>query len=160
MITRYAAVEYRAAVDIEPHRVEGVIMAYGDVAGPGVERFARGSIDLSGGVDLYMGHKTPHLLARHPGGGMSVTDDGSAVRLSAELPDTSAGRDAVELLRRGTLTGLSVEFVPRRSHFEGGTRVIDRALVPRVALVSAPAYPGSRVELRQAEHLGRRRLWL
>ena len=39
--------------------------------------------------------------------------DGDEVRIDAKMPNTGLGRDAIELVRTGTATGLSIEFQSR-----------------------------------------------
>ena len=74
-------------------------------------------------------------------------EDG-AVKISAPLPNTTAGRDAAENIRTGVWTGLSVEFQAELEKREGGLRRIEKAFLAGAALVDTPSYGDSLVEVR------------
>ena len=80
---------------------------------------------------------------------LPYVEDG-AVKISAPLPNTTAGRDAAENIRTGVFTGLSIEFQAEREKRELGIRRIDRAFVAGAALVDKPSYGDSTVEVRES----------
>lgn len=155
--------------------VEGVVVVYGDQARIGArirEKFAPGSIQLyERGVGANMQHDRGKPLARYPDGGLQLIRTRRALRAAIELPDTTCGRDAAELVRRGVLTGLSLEFRARDQDIDesGDTYTVKAAIATGVALVDIPAYPQSDIErLRswldaeaepQPQGQGRRRRW-
>ena len=127
------------------------------------ERFehrAFGDVASADVVLNYM-HQRTVPLARTGGGGLTLTDTGDRIELAAELPDTAAARDAVELVRSGVLRGLSVEFNATDETMDGDTRVVRTADLRGIGLVDRPAYRESIVEARRADHHpDRRRLLL
>ena len=74
------------------------------------------------------------------------TVEGREVRIDAALPDTQRGRDSAVMVRNGTLTGLSVEFMAEDEGYQGGLRIVKRARLVAAALVDSGDY-GS-VEVR------------
>ena len=136
-------IEHRA-IEIEPRgyadKVEGVVIRYGDVAHVGNlhERFlpgAFGSSLESDAIRVNFQHSRDRPLAVP-----AFIDSQTELRAVFDLPETSDGRDAKELMRQKVLTGLSVEFTPEQERFEGGVRVIERATLHGLALVDYPAY--------------------
>jgi hypothetical protein len=76
--------------------------------------------------------------------------DGDELRIAADLPDTTRGRDVATDMRQPMplYTGLSVEFRASAEGRRGGLREIRRAFLPSAGLVDRAAYAGSRVEVR------------
>lgn len=71
------------------------------------EKIARGAFgDLAGAdIKLLFNHDPGALLARTRSGTMSITDTAAGLRFSADLADTTVGRDVRELIARGDLSG-------------------------------------------------------
>ena len=101
---------------------------------------------------MNMQHTRFMPIARSGGGGLIVSDDGSEVAIRAELPDTQAANDTMELIKKRVLRGLSIEFRMMESRYEGPqndrTEIIEKAELRGVAVVDRPAYPASRVDPR------------
>jgi hypothetical protein len=79
-------------------------------------------------------------------GTLTLTEDDRGLKVSATLPDTTYGRDARELVRRGDVTGFSFGFsMPARGGDEwsadGTERVLKSVRLHEVSLVAFPAYP-------------------
>lgn len=133
-----------------------------DIGGAYIEVVKRGALD---GADLHdvrllVGHDTSRIpLARTPAT-MTLTVDDQGLAIEAVLPNTEAGREAFEAVRRGDLRGMSYAFtVP-----EGGdsydvdtnTRTISKiAKVYECSLTAYPAYESTYVS---AESRDSRRL--
>ena len=66
------------------------------------------------------------------------------------LPVTAEADDALALVRAEVLNGFSVEFRADEEKMAGGVRVIERATVAGVALLTRPAYPSTFAEVRGA----------
>ena len=67
----------------------------------------------------------------------------------AEVPKIPAGDAALEMVRSGRATGLSVEFRALKERRDGVIRVVEESLVRGIGIVAAPSYLGSRVEARR-----------
>lgn len=143
---RSRPVELRA----EGRQLSGVVMPYNERALMpwGGERFEPGAFLPLGDVKLNLQHQRTTLLTR-TGAGLELIDGPDALRMVAALPDTTAARDAVELVRAKVLQGLSVEFNARQERLENGDRVVSRAILSGVGIVDDGAYASAIVEARR-----------
>ena len=148
-ITRH--VELRA----EGRRLSGTVLTYGDVSPSHRERFEPGSVNVPGPVVLNLRHRPREAVAWHPGGGLSLDVGDQGIIMTAELPPIPAADEALAEVRAGRLSGLSVEFFAEAERRESGLRVIERARLVGVGLVTSPSYEGSRVEARAGVARGR-----
>ena len=128
----------------------GPAMRFGDISPSHRERFEAGAIDLTDGLTRWLdiGHDRSRLLAWCPGGGLELRTTADALEVAATLPTTPVHDAALAGVRDGRFTGFSVEFHSLSERREGGLRVIERAKLDGIGLVSAPSYPGSTVEAR------------
>ena len=127
-------------------------MRYGEVSPTHKERFAPGSLRMADAVHLDLNHDRERAVAWHPGGGLELADRGEALELTAELPPIPAADRALDDIRTGKATGLSVEFRAVKESRVGGVRVIEEAELTGVGIVSRPSYEGSRIEARSRRH--------
>ena len=147
-------VEYRFLGMRQAGRVlSGTALRYGDVAriGGQREKFLPGSFPDVERADILLNrqHLRERPLARSNGGGLTVSDSPQALSIRAELPQTADSNETLELVKRGVLRGLSIEFEALRASQENGTRVVALAKLYAVAVVDSGAYPASTVEARQ-----------
>ena len=157
-----SGVERRAAlgeIRVEGRKLTGTVMRYGEVSPSHKERFAPGSLRMADAVHLDLNHDRERAVAWHPGGGLELADRGEALELSAELPPIPAADRALDDIRTGKVTGLSVEFRAVQESRVGGVRVIEEALLTGVGIVARPSYEGARIEARARKH-GRFPKWL
>ena len=146
--------EYRFLGMRQAGRVlSGTALRYGDVAriGGQREKFLPGSFPDVERADILLNrqHSRERPLARSNGGGLTVSDSPQALSIRAELPQTADSNETLELVKRGVLRGLSIEFEAIRASQENGTRVVALAKLYAVAVVDSGAYPASTVEARQ-----------
>ena len=121
--------------------LSGVLIRYGDLGQGGKERFSSGAFSpLPVGQELNLQHD-PSLRLGVP----TLDDSPVELRLSMVLPTLSA---AIQLIARGSLRGLSTEFVSLAERRDGDVRVIDRARLVGMALVDIPSYGTSTVEVK------------
>ena len=157
-----AGVERRAAlgeIRVEGRKLTGTVMRYGEVSPSHKERFEPGSLRMADTVHLDLNHDRERAVAWHPGGGLELRDEDGAMILSAELPPIPAADRALDEIRTGKATGLSVEFRAVKESRSDGVRVIEDAILSGVGLVAQPSYAGSRIEARSRKH-GRFPRWL
>ena len=155
MINRY--VEFRQ--DTANGLITGTVMKYGDVAHVGRtyhERFMPGSIEYDD-VVLNLLHDRQQPVARL-GAGLDLQETPKLLEARIELPQTTFGRRARELINAKIVRGLSAEFLSKVESFEGGMRVIKRAELLGIGLVDRPAYPASTLDVRSATFSGNLRL--
>lgn len=102
-------------------------------------------------------------LARTKSGTLSISEDDLGLRFEFEPPDTQAGRDIMEILKRGDIDQASFAFTVKR----GGDKMEenDKGEMIRtilaggierlydVSVVTEPAYPDTLVQARDVEHL-------
>ena len=100
------------------------MLAYGDVSPSHRERFEPGALRLADAVALNLSHDRERAVAWHPGGGLVLRQDGKALTMTASLPPIPAADRALEEVRSGRTTGLSVEFRAIAERRDSGVRVI------------------------------------
>lgn len=155
----------RVSDEEDGRTIEGVILpwdrpAYVSKPMPGYEVYKRGALDRS----LNESSRPIPLMLRH-------SEDAAAVLVSHENRDdghhavfralhTRAGDDALELIRAGLYTGLSVggSAIPQRTVIKravGGKTLIERSEIKldHVALVRDPAFEDARVTVLRAEDI-------
>ena len=135
-------------VRAEARRLSGTILRFGEVSPTHRERFLPGSLRLAEAIHLDLFHDREKAVAWHPGGGLSLSSDERAVTMRAELPPIPAADRALEEVRSGRATGLSVEFHAMRESRDGDIRVVEDAVLSGIGIVRAPSYEKSRVEAR------------
>jgi HK97 family phage prohead protease len=117
---------------------------------PFVERIAPKAFAEPAEVMAMAGHTEETLAAfARQGVNLSIEETASEIRWVAKVPDTSAGRDLIELAKRGIVRGTSFEFdVGAEDKWEtraDGTRVrtVTRGRLSTVNPVIWPAYDDS-----------------
>jgi HK97 family phage prohead protease len=127
---------------------------------PGYEVYKRGALTKS----VKDGRVIP-LLGLHREEGpvgklVDSYDDDFGQHVTFRLFDSSAARDAAELVREGVWTGLSIGAyaIPARTRVykDGGRQIVERSEVKldHVALVRTPAFVDAQVlALRQEDHM-------
>jgi len=108
-----AAVEFRAAGRrLEGHaavfNVPAQIGGFSETVKPGA---FRASLAMPGrDVIALSDHDPTKLLARQSSGTLRLSEDSRGLAFSLDLPDTTTGRDLLELAQRGDLGGMSFGF--------------------------------------------------
>ncbi|WP_406200258.1 HK97 family phage prohead protease [Kitasatospora sp. NBC_01560] len=103
-------------------------------------------------------HNVDHVLGRRSSGTLRLTTDPSGVRYEIDIPNTQAGQDVAELIRRGDVIGSSFTFrvnpggQERASDDDPETglpvRVITSMTVYELGPVTSPAYPTTTTSAR------------
>ena len=137
MIEHRLAPEFR----VSGRTLSGRALMYGDTAPDFRERFLPGAFGEVRTVRLNIQHDPRLVVAERA----ILTDSPRELRVRADLPEGSA---ALALVKRGSLSGFSIEFHARAERREAGVRVIERADLTGLALVDRPAYPASGAEVR------------
>ena len=142
-----------------PGRLVGTLMAYGQRAKDRAEVFEIGSLKWDpSGIIVNRQHLRQSPIMR-----VLPTVEGNDVKIDAQLPDTSAGRDCAAEVRSKLMTGMSIEFRAVKQIIVGGVRRITEAVLSGAAIVDSPSYSAASVEVR--EEIGGNRpsestLWL
>jgi hypothetical protein len=116
---------------------------------PFIERIAPGafkrSLSSRNDIKLLWNHDSSSVLGSTRAGTLRLYEDEKGLRVEADLPDTSQGRDARVLIQRGDVTGFSFGFtVPAngdRWNAEGTERTLTSVRLLEVSTgVAFPAY--------------------
>ncbi|MGG7565993.1 HK97 family phage prohead protease [Rhodovulum sp. DZ06] len=154
-IERRAAAELRAA----GNRLTGyaaVFNARSHDLGGFVETIRPGAFTrtLAAGADvvaLYH-HDARHVLGRTLSGTLRLAEDARGLRFDLDVADTSAGRDVLESVGRGDVTGASFAFRSRKDEWSRDARPAVRTLIDvdllDVTITPTPAYPDASVARR------------
>jgi uncharacterized protein len=110
----------------------------------------REGLDVRALVD----HDTSKVIGRTKAGTLTLAKDARGLLVEVLPPDTTVGRDTVESVRRGDVTGMSFRFRvvrPGGERFEtrGGimTRIISDMVISEVSVTTFPAYTATDVEV-------------
>lgn len=155
-------VELRAAEGGGLPTIEGYAAVFNSLStnlGGFRERIEPGAFaaSLKAGADVraLVDHDPAKIIGRNKSGTLTVTEDERGLKVSIRPPDTTAGRDVVESIRRGDLDAMSFGFVARDDEVrkEGGetVRVLRAVDLFDVSVVAYPAYQDTAVALRSVE---------
>ena len=115
---------------------------------PFTERIAPGAFRRSlrsrNDIKLLWNHDTGSVLGSTRAATLSLTEDSYGLKVRAELPNTTLGRDTAELLRRGDVDSMSFGFsVPAGGDdwsSDGTERTLRSVRLHEVSIVAFPAY--------------------
>ena len=137
MIERREGLEFR----VQGRTLSGRALVYGDVSPDFNERFLPGAFGEVRTIPINLQHDPAIIVAPDA----LLTDTPRELRVRADLPEGSA---ALTLIRRGALSGFSIEFHAKAERRDAGIRVVERAELTGLALVDRGAYPESTAEVR------------
>ena len=116
---------------------------------PFIERIAPGAFSRSlkrgrNDIKLLWNHETGEVLGSTRAGTLTLEEDSRGLKVKAHLPETSTGRDAAILLKRGDIDSMSFGFsVPAGGDEwsdDGSTRTLNSVRLHEVSIVAFPAY--------------------
>lgn len=118
---------------------------------PFTERIAPGafirSLKSRNDIKLLWNHDTSEVLGSTRSGTLKLVEDERGLKVTAQLPNTSTGRDAAELLKRGDVDAMSFGFTIPRGGDEwsddGSERTLREVMLHEVSIVAFPAYEGT-----------------
>ena len=102
------------------------------------------SLGARNDIKLLWNHDTGQVLGSTRAGTLVLSEDERGLKVTAKLPNTSAGRDAAELIKRGDVNAMSFGFsVPQGGDNwseDGNTRELNSVRLHEVSIVAFPAY--------------------
>jgi HK97 family phage prohead protease len=126
--------------------VQTRILDFDEVIVPGAFTM---SLSASKDVLALMDHDPRAVLARTKSGTLRLSQDTRGLAFDLDVPNTSAGRDILELAERGDIGGASVGFLPIDERWEGDRRELRAVDLKEISIVSAwPAYDQTVVHAR------------
>jgi HK97 family phage prohead protease len=109
-------------------------------------------------------HQPDNLLGRTSAKTLTLEEDDVGLFIRVDTPDTSVGRDTVESIKRGDLSGMSFAFIVRGEEWINGEngspdmRIIKDVDLFDVGPVTYPAYVETTADLRDNSLIHRRGL--
>lgn len=118
----------------------------------------RKSLRSRNDVKLLVNHDAGRVLASSRAGTLRLKEDAVGLRVEADLPNTTDGRDMAELLRRGDLSSMSFGFsVIKDSWSSDGTeRSLESVRLFETSIVAFPAYQATEASVRSYDQLAQR----
>jgi HK97 family phage prohead protease len=103
-------------------------------------------------IKLLWNHDTGEPLASLRGGTMQLVEDKRGLKVTANLPNTTRGRDVAELLRTKVIDSMSFGFNVIRDAWsgDGKTRTLESVRLSEVSIVTFPAYNSTIATIRSA----------
>jgi HK97 family phage prohead protease len=101
-------------------------------------------------VKLLWNHDSGEPLASLRGGTMQLVEDERGLKVTAQLPQTSRGRDVAELLRTNVINEMSFGFNVIKDTWsrDGQTRTLESVRLFEVSVVSFGAYKATTAQVR------------
>jgi HK97 family phage prohead protease len=101
-------------------------------------------------VKLLWNHDAGEPLASLRGGTMQLVEDERGLKVTAQLPNTTRGRDVAELLRTKVIDSMSFGFNVIRDSWsrDGQTRTLESVRLFETSIVSFPAYSSTTATVR------------
>ena len=148
--TRTSPLEFELREDENGMTFEGYAAVFNSPSEPlpFTERIAPGafirSLKARNDIKLLWNHDTGSVLGSTRASTMRLVEDERGLKVIADLPNTSVGRDAAELLRRGDVDAMSFGFsVPKGGdewNADGTERTLREVRLHEVSIVAFPAY--------------------
>lgn len=107
-------------------------------------------------VKLLMNHDMGRVLASRRAGTLRLSEDAYGLRVEADLPDTTDGRDLAVLLKRGDITTMSFGFtVPAGGDYwsDENNRQLRDVRLHEVSIAPMAAYSASQANVRSVDML-------
>ena len=129
---------------------------------PFIERIQPGAFSRSlrsrNEIKMFVNHDTTQVLASKRAGTLRLSEDSHGLRVEADLPDTTAGRDMAYLIKRGDVADMSFGFsVPSGGDSwsaDGQTRELREVRLHEVSIVTGwPAYEATAAAVRSLDGL-------
>lgn len=100
------------------------------------------SLKTRNDVKLLWNHDTSTVLGSTRARTLTLTEDSRGLRVIAKLPNTTAGKDAAELLKRGDVDSMSFGFSVIKDSWNaaGDERTLNAVRLHEVSIVAYPAY--------------------
>jgi HK97 family phage prohead protease len=133
---------------------------------PFIERIAPGafkrSLKSKNNIRMYLNHDSSMLLATTRAKTLRLMEDDRGLKVEADLPDTTIGRDLSTLIQRGDVDSMSFGFsVPPKGDSwsdDGSVRELKEVRLYEVSVVTGfPAYQATSASVRSLEILAERR---
>jgi HK97 family phage prohead protease len=104
-------------------------------------------------VKLLWNHDSGEPLASLRGGTMQLVEDERGLKVTAQLPNTTRGRDIAELLRTNVIDSMSFGFNVIKDSWsrDGQTRTLESVRLFEVSVVSFPAYEATTAQVRSQQ---------
>jgi uncharacterized protein len=119
------------------------------------EKIARGAFasSLADDIRALWNHDTNLPLGRTKAGTLKLEEDSHGLRVEIDPPDTQAGRDAVESIKRGDVDQMSFAFDVLEDEWDQDdqqqlVRTLRKVKLYEVSPVTFPAYTGTSVSAR------------
>jgi HK97 family phage prohead protease len=129
---------------------------------PFTERIAPGAFTRSlrsrNEIKLFVNHDSSRVLASKRAGTMRLSEDAYGLRVEADLPDTTDGRDMAVLIRRGDIDSMSFGFtIPQGGDSwsdDGQQRELREIRLHECSIVTGfPAYTSTTASVRSLDGL-------
>ena len=158
------ALEIRAATETEPTTISGYALRFNSetkIGGWFRELIRPEAIpdDIqSKDVRALWNHNSDYPIGRTKNDTLKLEKDEKGLRFTVTPPDTSWGRDAMESVKRGDVSGMSFGFFVNRDKWTEETgktplrELLDVELL-EVSPVTFPAYPQTTAKVRSAEEI-------
>jgi HK97 family phage prohead protease len=134
---------YAAIFDSSSHPLPGSMRSATFVERIQPGAFIR-SLKARNDIKLLWSHDTAEVLGSTRAGTLKLIEDERGLKVQASLPNTTRGRDAAELIRRGDVDAMSFGFtVPKGGDDwseDGSERTLREVALHEVSIVSFPAY--------------------
>jgi HK97 family phage prohead protease len=105
-------------------------------------------------IKAFWAHNSDLILGRNKAGNLKLREDETGLYFDLDLPDTTLGRDAFELVRTGIVSQMSFGFVVQAENWVRGTenephiRTLEKIELHEISPVAFPAYPDTTVIAR------------
>ena len=132
---------------------------------PFIERIVPGafkrSLKSKNNIRMYLNHDSSMLLATTRAKTLRLAEDERGLKVEADLPDTTIGRDLSTLIKRGDVDSMSFGFsVPARGDSwsdDGMVRELKEVRLYEVSVVTGfPAYQATTASVRSLDKLAER----